>query len=61
MTDLVAKHWPHLAELVSTLEALNGSTVEVTGAMTKVSQETVDAVHEGLLKKQRSGSLGLND
>lgn len=50
-----------LQKFGAALDDLNGKTVSVKAARTKPSQAEIDAIHEGLLKKQRSGSLGLND
>ena len=68
MADLVEQHWPHLAELERRLAALGGQrvgTASAPGAQPSVSsparaytRSEIDAIHEGLLRKNRqSGSL----
>lgn len=67
MTDpLVAQIWPELAALHESLAALpeevTVTKVEERAPMDrKLTDDEINAIHEGLLKKQkRGGSLGLN-
>lgn len=61
MADPVGEQWPHFAALVQSLDALDGRTVTVTAKPRDLTEEEADRIHEALLRKQRSGSLGLNE
>lgn len=62
---------PGLASLSALLRRLDGTTVDVVAPRNPnddirraggvpVDESMIDQIHEGLLRKQRAGSLGLN-
>jgi hypothetical protein len=55
----------YLAKFAGQLSDLHGTTVEVTvrqqPADRPLTDDEADRIHEALLKKQRGGSLGLNE
>ena len=54
--DLVRQHWPHLAALHDTLLALTAHPHVVHGGQDdgpRYSKHDIDAIHEGLLRKNR--------
>lgn len=57
---LVEEHWPQLAALHRALGAIP-DTISVPAPVRDLSDDDVDRIHEALLRKQRSGSLGLNE
>lgn len=53
-------------QLTEQLDAIDGRTVTVTqevagSSLDSLTDEDIDRIHEGLLRKQRAGSLGLNE
>ena len=59
-----AGQWPKLDALARMLDELDGRVVTVTRQTGPgrggLSEKDIDEIHQGLLKKQRAGSLGLN-
>lgn len=55
--------WPELDDLEQRLSGLTATPVVVpsAGQMRAPTDDDIDRIHEGLLRKQRAGSLGLNE
>jgi len=54
--DLVKELWPEVPALHRVLQELTRGTHKIG-----VTDRDIDRIHEGLLRKKRSGSLGLHD